>query len=412
MHALFPKKLMLLTTLPFMFVACGDSAREAAPADLPEVATWALEAEARIGDRDDDWLTRVGKVLIGPEGQLYLSQPRDGEIRMYDIDSEHVATIGRRGQGPGEFNRLGGIGFLGDTLYASDAERINFFASDGRFIHSVPWSPEVLIVGESMYAPAFPNEFVLRVGGMALVKPAMMEAVRLGAGENSGPSAGVTSVERRVPFVRLEAGSDLADTIAWETTRVTIARIASGGEIYSMRNPFGDDPLFTVMQDGRGIVSVDRPAAQSGQASSYLVTLVDPAGDTLFSRSHAYAPVPMQAEDVDEALGGAAILPDSEGGPSASAFERSLRGNDLIPEYHAPVSAVAVGQDGTIWLKRENQIAETIVWNVLDDQGRLQGAVALPRDQTVVAASGTVMVAVELDELDVPRVVRYRVSGR
>lgn len=113
MHALFPGKLSILTTLPFIFAACGDSAREAAPADLPEVAAWELEEEARIGDREDDWLTRVGKVLIGPEGQLLLSQPQEGEIRRYDIDARQVGTIGRRGQGPGEFSRLGGHGLPG-----------------------------------------------------------------------------------------------------------------------------------------------------------------------------------------------------------------------------------------------------------------------------------------------------------
>lgn len=304
------------------------------------------------------------------------------------------------------------MGFLGDTLYTSDEQRINFFALDGRFIQSVPWSPEMLMVGESMYAPAYPVEFVLRAGGMALVKAPQLEAVRIGAGESSGPSAGVTTVERRNPFVRIEAESSLADTIAWETTRVTMARIASGGEVYSMRSPFEDDPLFTVMQDGRGILTVDRPAAQSGQAASYRVTLLDPAGDTIFSRSHAYAPIPMQREEVDEALGVVAIRPAAEGGPSAAAFERTLRGSDLIPAYHPPVSGVTVGQDGSLWLKRENRIGETIAWNVLDDQGRLLGAVMLPRNQTVVAASGAVMVAVEIDDLDVQRVVRYRVHRR
>ncbi|WP_423926051.1 hypothetical protein [Candidatus Palauibacter sp.] len=67
------------------------------------------------------------------------------------------------------------------------------------------------------------------------------------------------------------------------------------------------------------------------------------------------------------------------------------------------------GQDGSIWLRREEAAADRIAWTVLEKNGEVRGTVSLPRGQRVVAALETVMVAVEEDEFDVPSVLRYRV---
>jgi hypothetical protein len=73
-----------------------------------------------------------------------------------------------------------------------------------------------------------------------------------------------------------------------------------------------------------------------------------------------------------------------------------------------PVTYVAVGQDSSIWLRREEVSGDSAVWNVLDPSGEAVGTLRLPSGQTVVAAKGDVVAAIELDDLDVPYVIRYR----
>lgn len=67
-----------------------------------------------------------------------------------------------------------------------------------------------------------------------------------------------------------------------------------------------------------------------------------------------------------------------------------------------------MGQDDSIWLRREEREGDSVQWTVLDGAGEVMGVVTLPRGQEVVAARGTVMATVEEDELGLTNLVRYR----
>ena len=82
----------------------------------------------------------------------------------------------------------------------------------------------------------------------------------------------------------------------------------------------------------------------------------------------------------------------------------------MIPANLPGVTGLAVGQDDSIWLRREEREGDTVQWAVLDGMGQVLGVVTLPRAQEVVAARGTVMAAVEEDELGRAWLVRYRVG--
>ena len=82
----------------------------------------------------------------------------------------------------------------------------------------------------------------------------------------------------------------------------------------------------------------------------------------------------------------------------------------MIPATLPGVTGLAVGQDDSIWLRREEREGDTVQWAVLDGMGQVLGVVTLPRAQEVVAARGTVMAAVEEDELGRVTLVRYRLG--
>ena len=68
---------------------------------------------------------------------LFLSQVRL-EHRGHHETGDVVRTIGRQGEGPGDFKLLSAIWFRGDTLVASDRQlfRVSYFDTDGRFLDS------------------------------------------------------------------------------------------------------------------------------------------------------------------------------------------------------------------------------------------------------------------------------------
>lgn len=87
---------------------------------------------------------RFGRVAEGPDGRLAWTDGRSAEILLRDREGK-VRTIGRQGGGPGEFERVGLLGWLGDTLWAGDARvpRVTFFSDTGRLLRVVTATPQV-----------------------------------------------------------------------------------------------------------------------------------------------------------------------------------------------------------------------------------------------------------------------------
>jgi hypothetical protein len=87
-------------------------------------------------------------VAEGRDGRLAWTDGRPGQFLLRDTRGT-VRVVGRRGAGPGEFNSVGQLGWLGDTLWVSDGRlpRVTFFSDTGRLIRvetampTVSWIP-------------------------------------------------------------------------------------------------------------------------------------------------------------------------------------------------------------------------------------------------------------------------------
>ena len=85
----------------------------------PCTADWRLTEGLRIGSLDGpDALTEVRSLAISPNGDLYVTQYLLGSVTVFSADGKLVRTIGRTGQGPGEFeNAPSSVTWRGDTLW-------------------------------------------------------------------------------------------------------------------------------------------------------------------------------------------------------------------------------------------------------------------------------------------------------
>jgi hypothetical protein len=105
----------------------------------------------------------------------------------------------------------------------------------------------------------------------------------------------------------------------------------------------------------------------------------------------------------DRPVRGRAQLEESE-------ILRALRDGGHIPETLPPVTAVASGLDGSIWIRREKDESEFAIWEVLDGNGARRATLGLGRNQIVKVFAGDVLIVTDFDELDVPYVIRYRIE--
>lgn len=84
-------------------------------------AQWRLTPDLRIGSLDDaeQSLTTIAGVSIGPDGLIFIAQPRDWNVRVHDAAGRFVRVIGRKGGGPGEFESISAVHWRSDTLYVN-----------------------------------------------------------------------------------------------------------------------------------------------------------------------------------------------------------------------------------------------------------------------------------------------------
>src|SRR5687768_2566368 len=104
---------------------------------------WRLDGPIlSIGSIDgpqESQLHRVRAVNLLPDGRIAIANGGTSEIRLYDANGRWVKSIGREGDGPGEFRLITGLQVLPpDTLvvFERGEARVNTFTADGGLVTS------------------------------------------------------------------------------------------------------------------------------------------------------------------------------------------------------------------------------------------------------------------------------------
>lgn len=102
--------------------------------------TFQLEENLSLGREDDENYSFYGIRDIGVDrdGNIFVLEYRNCRLQKFDRDGNYLQTIGRQGQGPGEFQRPLSL-LLSDktgNIYVSDAFRIDIFNKEGNYLKS------------------------------------------------------------------------------------------------------------------------------------------------------------------------------------------------------------------------------------------------------------------------------------
>ncbi|MEQ9569568.1 MAG: hypothetical protein RLN75_05215, partial [Longimicrobiales bacterium] len=92
--------------------------------------------------------------------------------------------------------------------------------------------------------------------------------------------------------------------------------------------------------------------------------------------------------------------------------EDALRDRLFLPATLPPASSVFVGRDGRVWIGRERPGGRLGGdWDVFSPDGTLEMEVTAPASVDLRAADAAVVWGVEVDDLDVPSLVKYALPG-
>jgi hypothetical protein len=354
-----------------------------------------LVAELRIGQGETSTafqFTQISQMIAGTSA-IYVTQRGDQEIRMFDFQGRHVRTIGRAGSGPGEFDALASIGLIGDTLWTIDTNlrRISLFnATDGALITAMRYKSEVpdRPTAGNLYFP-YPERL-------------LADGTMLGFGGTFGSAIASGQVTHH-PTLRLTIAGATVDTLAWvPLAHASMIIRGSSRQMYTQQ-PFSDAVLVEYATNADRIYVIDRTVATSASPAEYAVTAIGTNGDTLWSQRYPYVPRRLDGQ-VADSIRARAHRAYSGQGFTIAEIDDAL----FVPDFMTPVTAAVAGEDGTLWLRREDARGPA-EYDVIDPDGRARGRITSERNARLRWVSGDVAWGEELDADDVPVLVRYRV---
>ncbi len=107
--------------------------------------TITLEEEFTYDGTDENVDLKVFKIFnynVDQNGNIYFEESSDASIHVFNSEGKHIRTIGRRGQGPGEFEQPSDFSILPDGGFVAldlRSYRTSFFDPNGKYIKSHRW---------------------------------------------------------------------------------------------------------------------------------------------------------------------------------------------------------------------------------------------------------------------------------
>ena len=368
---------------------------------LPPIALAAQAPKTLTITRDllvppsDADLSATGSMAVSPRGVILVGQMDDNLIKVFGPDGA-TGTIGRKGSGPGEFQRVTRIGFLGDSVWALDPVlmRVNVYGPDFKDVRTFP-QPMSAMNGAANRPVSYFIQAVLPGGDLRAIASLRQTAPR--------PSWATDVDSGATLLVRISPAGDYK-------RRLLVAPRSKCQVLYTFDKgsgstmiPFCPERVSTDWFGSIGVASVD-VEDEPGKSKSYRVSVVDELGVTRFARSFPFTPLTISKAALDSF---AVRRKESQKGmpPQMVAAIPVLAPRTTYP----PIRRVVLGRDYSVWLE-ERIAGPGHRWLVLDPKGATVGAVMLPPEVELQVAELGTLWGLTKDADDVQGVVRYRVG--
>jgi hypothetical protein len=363
-----------------------------------------LIREVAIGDNAvPKGFTNIGTVVSGPQKRLYVAQPVDNLVHMFDSTGKFVRSIGGSGSGPGETQRLGNIGFLGDTLWTYDwnVSRFSFFLSDGTYTSTL--NVPGIIDSTNKGRPA-----------------TLMASAPL---TNGHLFFGMLSLTSRPGGELMPPVPQVVGTRDGKVVRVVSRTDSIGRGSYSIQSgdriSFTSDPYFGVLVNTAPLAAVGGNGAwfavarrdECASSRRYTLARTSLAGDTTWKVLMDCPQLAVPPGFIDSIVAVnrdriTAIIP-----VPASYAESEIRKTMRMQGFSA-TRDMKIGSDGSLWIRPFTRVGDSIeTWIRADSRpGTPNGFTLPPRSQLKAVVDATHVWVVQLDADDLPTLIRYRLD--
>lgn len=328
-----------------------------------------LTEQARFGDTDEIFISTISGIAVNDDGTLFLADQSEATVHAYGPDGEYRFSIGRKGEGPGEFNAVYQPRIHNGELFVLDInqQRVSVFnPNDGTFLRTHP------LGGASDDLSGFPVQAEPLSDGRFLVFYNQMER------------DGEKFLMGRIPRILDGEGSMLSSGFI-EFQPAEMHMLQSDNNIRIMSLPFMGSTYADVS-----------PAEEIvwGFSDRILLHAVNMEGDTIRSIYHSRMSPPLDRD------GMIANYEDE-------AMKDALRRMD-IPDTRQAFTDIETDDQNRIWLTLPTMNeGENEVW-VLAETGEKLAAFTRPAtDQLELVKDGYVYFRETEEETGIVEVVKY-----
>lgn len=369
-----PASVMLTAAL----VAFSITSAPAQSSPLP------IREELRIGGESAD-LTTIHWLGVSRSGAIIAAQRMDGNLRVYDPTGRLLKVLGRTGGGPGEFGSIGLSGWTDDSLWVHDASlgRVSYVRADAT-------------LGEPRPTPTVPTSALHP--GLARMSLGTAPSALYSDGSTlfklpvQPPQGTLGGFGRREAYWLVDPKGGAKQSVLGSVGEPCTVKF-EGGFIFK---PFCRESILRESPDGMHLAVLD-PVDDS----TVEVAMMRRDGTVVWRRRIVSAATPLTSAAWDSVI--ASRVNPRMAPPMREAFA-ALKAPARLP----PVRNLLVGRDGSLWIEGWGKNVRP--WTVLRQDGSTLGVVTLPGRARLTVADLKQIWTIELDQDDLPSVVRYRLG--
>lgn len=358
--------------------------------ELDNVPRWDVDtiAQVTLASPDSTGFVFVSAAHWVSEGRILVADARQRRLQLYDSSGRHLRTIGRDGDGPGEFRGMMTVSVVGDTIGVWDlsARRFSLLTIDSGFRRVVP-------------TPQKPSD--LDTPREIWITSGLRPLTYWLSAEWPGPLPQSMRI-RKWQFIGQLSLSD--------SEARTLSSSATFNGPYSGQSARGDArQLYSNLPFIAP--AAERVAYGSGETFEVRVADRDLATQQIIRWSLADETLSdTEVANAREQL--FASLPP--GAPRAKIEEavNNIVATELLPKVRPAISRALWDDAGRLWLGRFDApvrgLAEASDWVILDNTSRPVGRVRLPRVARLENVRGRNLLVSVRDSLDVQTVQVWR----
>jgi hypothetical protein len=323
-------------------------------------------------------------IALDPAGNVYVLDFSDNNIKCFDPAGKFVRLIGRKGQGPGEFNMPAEIVSAGNRLIVWDLgnSRLCAFTASGDFIKAE---------NGAVYAGRPRKLGALATGEIVL------ETEKTYFNEPNRPQD--IHLEILTPDL-------LPQKTVYSQPVLRNKYMRVGSMLTNLPQPFSPDVHWETSPSGSIVV---------GHSEKYEIGIYDKDGTQQAVIRHGYVPVKVTSEDEKRFFSGMTYTTGT--GVQRGAPDHVLK-NTVFPKFKPAFDALVVDSDGNVLVQtyQKNEEDKGRTFDAFDARGRfiatvhVEGDVLFPgRGRRSRIMDGCFwLIKHGADEL--PHVVKYRIS--